>query len=387
MSRSLKGLNPIQFPKNTQIGFKLGGGSYGATYTIKDKKTGYSTEEIIKFFKDATDDDEVNDFKQEVAIQQKLTEKIPRSCPKIISSGKAKFPEPPEREVPAIIMEQYESTAHAWLKQNNSYDDKALLDFLEQIATILKKAEAFQFNHRDLKSDNIMFKTVAGPKPWQVKPEFALIDFGFSCATFDGVLYESTAHFPAGTQCFRKNRDLASLLYELVVYHTLTQNMKKFLQLLLVFEVDGKKCKMAEACPPEFNGNWHSVYSFLNRDDLKNDNTTPDGLLRAIAKYREGGLQACEGGFLDPVKDQCVPDPGSPVSIKIAGEPDSPLSSLTLSPDTPAEADKASVGTTGNTPEWSGGKHRAYSGGYTRRRGHGARAQRKTLRHKRSIRK
>lgn len=387
------------------LGDELGSGTFGTVYNV-DGEPG----QILKAL--YLRPSKVNALIQEVMIQTKLSEKLPGSCPEIKDFAKVKkYP-----DEYYITMEKCEGTAQSWLL-NNSKTDEVVLDFLEQVATILKNAnERFEFNHRDLKSDNIMYKSVAKKEngKFKMKKKYLLIDFGHSCATFDGVKYEGTSFFEPGIKCFRENRDLALLLYELVIYHNLSRDLKRFLQIVLTFDVKGKRCEMTATCPPDFNGDWKGAYEFLNMDGVTNYNTTPKGLIEAIAKYREGGLQACRGGVIDPLKGQCVPSPKAPAAP--AGKPESPgekslASPFVVSPTsseerfklspspsparaalaglgaTPEEAKAETPRSTGATPEWAGGKKRAYSSGCTRRRAPAARAQRKTLRHKRGIRR
>ena len=303
-----------KFPR---LGKQLGSGTYGKVYAVLGE-----TKQIAKvFLMGPLDDYEIEDLVQEVTIQQKLYENVPGSCPKIYAFGKGDDDQ--GDQVAVVVMEQCEGTARSWLKLNGGRDE-AVLDYLEQIANIMKRAKPFNFNHRDLKSDNIMYKTVMREnKSGKVKPQkdFLLIDFGFSCATFDKVKYEGTAYFVPGSKCFRESRDLALLVYEMLSFSKqyITKDMTKFAQLLLTFDYKGKTCDMSKGCLPDFDGDWLKLYDFLDTDDVENPNTTPDGLLNAIAAYRTKGIAACEkdGFILDPVKDACVPDPGPPIAAAL----------------------------------------------------------------------
>lgn len=150
--------------------------------------------------------------------------------------------------------------------------------------------------------------------------KYLLIDFGFSCAKFDGVDYEGYLYFDLGIKCFRQSRDLALLVFELLQPRLkVSPEIKKFAQLVLTFDYKGKKCDMSQGCLPDFDGDWVEAYKFLDKDEVENPNTTPDGLLRAIEVYRKGGVKACEKGFvLDPTKDACVGDPGPPAAVEAA---------------------------------------------------------------------
>jgi len=358
------------------LGKKLGEGSFGTVYKMSGK-----SDQIVKVFEENNmDDDDIENLIQEVTIQQKLAEKLPGTCPKIHTFGRVTDS---VIDYYMIVMERCVGTARTHLRANGKNDEE-VLDYLEQVANILKRAKQFDFNHRDLKSDNIMYKLGDDNKKI-----YLLIDFGFSCATFDGVKYAGTFYYEPTIKCFRESRDLAMAVFELLWIQSLTPSMKKFIQLVLTFDHKGKKCDMTKGCEG-FDRGWEGVYDFLDDDAVENPNTTPDGLLNAIKAYRERGIESCEkdGFILNPIKGECMPDPGAPRPVK--GEPKSPGKHL-ASPlyVSPPEAEAGPSPAVEPGAKWSGGKkkRRAYSGVCTRRRAPGARARRKTLRHKRGIRK
>lgn len=254
-------------------------------------------------------------FKGEVQLQQKVHAAVPEACPAIEAYGK--FPGTDEH---FVIMEAMKESAHAYLVKPGVYKlnrDAFALECLKQIASHLQKLEAFQFNHRDLKSDNIMYTLVDG------RPVFKLIDFGFACATFDGVRYEGSAYFEPGIKCFRRSRDLAFLVFEMVLYkHDLfTEDFVNVLKLLLTFKVDGVECRMYAGC--KGLQRWTDSYTFLNKDSVENPHTTPEGLLKFITVYERDGLSGCEAAFLlDPVEEVCVaaPPAGPPKLASPPGE-------------------------------------------------------------------
>ena len=86
-----------------------------------------------------------------------------------------------------IVMEQLAGDVHD-LSHSEHFliDSKNSLIFLEDIAMDLDVAiKRWGFSHRDLKLDNIMYKTKTVPSKRNL---YYLIDFGFSCMTFNGGL-------------------------------------------------------------------------------------------------------------------------------------------------------------------------------------------------------
>ena len=314
----------------------LGIGSYGRVYQLRDFAEDNSYGDtilligpprsiILKWI--TLPGDKVPNLLQECTIQQKLSEKEPGVCPNLYEYGKVIIADETGR--PAyryiVVMEMCVGTARSLLHRRDSRQNRliprteAVLDYLEQMAKIMKRLEKYNFNHRDLKSDNIMYKRVAVDSDHPFGYKFLLIDFGLSCATFGGKQYEGTLYFQSGTKCFRKSRDLAMLVFELLSL-SINDTMKRFGKLLLTFDLNGKPCDMTKGCLPDFDGKWASAYDFLDKDDVENPNTTPDGLLAAIKSFREKGIEKCEQeGFIkDPIKDACVPDPGVDVGALAA---------------------------------------------------------------------
>lgn len=235
----------------------------------------------------------------EVTIQKQLYAKVPGSCPEVyafLQVNPEQFKDSKKVAQQYVIVMEKCGGVYELLKANPGNDDM-VLDLLEQIATILKKAQLdLKFNHRDLHLDNVMYKMVDG------KPKFMLIDFGFACADIDGTRVESVGYsFTPNEKCFRESRDLAMLVYrtrKLADTIRLSEPMKAFMKELLTFTYtreDGTtvNCDMirppgdAEGCGRAFIGAQKQEYNFLNRDGAHNPKMTPDGLLNEIKIYRE----------------------------------------------------------------------------------------------------
>lgn len=281
------------------VGKRLGSGSFG---TVHDAGPG----KIMKIMR-SVDPSTERHLLEELTIQQKLSDKEPGVCPKLYEYGYIAS----SRQY-IIVMEKCEGTARSLLKAQ-TLDPEVVLEYYEQIATILQKLEKYEFNHRDLKSDNVMYKT----DPTTGKRTFLLIDFGFACLTVDGKRYQGTLYFKPKEPCFRRSRDLAQLVFESL--HWLKGDILTFAQLVLTFTVNGKSCDMTVGCKPLFYpANWSETYDFLNRPGIENPNTTPEGLLKAIEAFRQGGIAACRAGFItNPITGTCVPTPAPPAAAAL----------------------------------------------------------------------
>lgn len=273
---------------------ELGSGSFGSVYAAGEDK-------IIKILRSNDAMTEKN-LLQEITIQEKLAKKEPGVCPKIYDFGKIE-----QTGQYVIIMEKCDGTVRDLLIKEPTEEN--FLDYYEQVAKIISRLEKYSFSHRDLKSDNVMYKT----DPQTGKKTFLLIDFGFSCATFDGVRYASTMYFAGpNSKCFRRSRDLAQLVFDSISF-TNPGNLRIFIQLVLTFNLNGKRCAMIHGCPPWFQPTWGATYRFLDNDAVENPNTTPEGLQRAVQAYRKTRMQSCKTGtVVNPMTEQCVPTPDPP---------------------------------------------------------------------------
>lgn len=144
-----------------------------------------------------------------------------------------------------------------------------------------------QFNHRDLKSDNVMYNIVKVGD--QDKIVVKLIDFGFSCLTWEGQRISGASYFPLKCHCFIPWRDLSQFVYE--IYHDykrrFSPQIQGFLQNLQTFELDGKTCRMYEGCQLSRSvtlARWRDTYDFLNKRRVRNPQCSPERLHRDILK-------------------------------------------------------------------------------------------------------
>ena len=96
-------------------------------------------------------------------------------------------------------------------------------DMLLQVADILDFFQSkLYFNHRDLKTDNVMFTMVGDRRIYKI------IDFGMSCLMWNQLNIETTSH--RFTTCFREGRDLAQLIYDLLAHHdSISERLKEWM--------------------------------------------------------------------------------------------------------------------------------------------------------------
>ena len=165
-----------------------------------------------------------------------------------------------------IISELMDNTLDNFI-YNKTEEEKDVIvtDALVQVADILLFFQkTLRFNHRDLKSNNVMYKTVGE------KPVYRIIDFGFACITWNQLeIQTNTIKFQT---CFKAGRDLAQLTYELKTYGKLSSRLRLWLLSLNMVPLMDYKASYNYFNIPE------SKYS----PDAYLENTRPEDLITAI---------------------------------------------------------------------------------------------------------
>ena len=144
-------------------------------------------------------------------------------------------------------------------------NDVFLPQAIMKLAKILQFFETkLAFNHRDLKTDNIMFQRMDNNRI-----RITLIDFGLSCLTWKGLRIEGEG---GGLRtCFKQDRDLSQLMYELARYETdrISDRLYNRLAHLLEARIDPDHiCNVLEDCMDHGLRNWTSSYGFFNRPNV-----------------------------------------------------------------------------------------------------------------------
>jgi len=164
-------------------------------------------------------------------------------------------------------------------------NDIIIPDALSQIAHILDFfGKTLQFNHRDLKTDNIMYIKTGTTR------HFKLIDFGFACIHWHGLQLQGNNYFKTGQVCYKPERDLAQLVY--YIYMVFPQNISPklddFLHNFLHVRVGPAKCNMSKSCPRWHLHAWKNTYDFLNRKNVHAPATRPNVFLTELQRYKNG---------------------------------------------------------------------------------------------------
>lgn len=175
-------------------------------------------------------------------------------------------------------------------------NDVVVPDVLIQLSDILEfLKDTFRFNHRDLKSDNIMYSKRGA------KRLFRLIDFGFSCLTWNGVKVSGSWWFDHEVShgrvitrnCFKVDRDLAQLVFELRMYQRayLSAALKATFDQILKAVRKGKKCSMIPIgkgdCSAYGLRDWRSSYDFVDDSDVHIPYGSPSMIKQEMDNYLE----------------------------------------------------------------------------------------------------
>lgn len=262
-------------------GTSIGAGSYGKVY--KCNKNSCSEAYALKIL-DLTD---IEQFLKEVIIQillMKMSENDQSGphVPRIICVGIDW-----DNSRGCIISELMENTVQNLLLTNTEPQKEIDVPFvLNQVAYMLEFfGKTLQFNHRDLKADNIMYVRKKG------EIHIKLIDFGFSCLTW-GSLHISMESYPFMPHCYKEGRDLQQLIYNLYIGgFKLSDKMYDWLENLMYVYVSGDDVSLlfgTRQRPKAPITEWRNTYGYLNRNNVNTSYTRTKRIRNKAWRYATG---------------------------------------------------------------------------------------------------
>ena len=263
-----------------------GEGSYGKVFRVEDAKgRTYAIKQITDKLYNGRD---VQVFLKECIIQILMAEESKK--------------QPGGPYVPTLFELAYDTDSHhayirsEWLRNslehlieaNNRQQNNILVpDAVRQVMRLLQFfGERLQFNHRDLKGDNIMYVKDGSNRI------FKLIDFGMSCLTWNGLTIHGGTYFKESKPCFRQHRDASQFVYYLFIkfQDQLSSALKNALAQTIVANVGNHKCAMAQDCPANGLTSWRTVYDFLNRGNVTVPAGTPKEIETAMSRFQRTSL-------------------------------------------------------------------------------------------------
>jgi len=179
-----------------------------------------------------------------------------------------------------IVNEVMRATTYSLLETRKAAKDELrtlVPTIMCQLSTILIDLyRMFKFNHRDFKTDNVMYV-----RNFTGYPQMRLIDFGFSCINFGNM--QVSGGGGSFKYCSLASRDLTQIMFELYKYHSyLPESIKDLLRSLLTFKMGSRICHMYQEC--DSMKDWKDTYDFLNTD-VANPNGIPEVVFNVMATY------------------------------------------------------------------------------------------------------
>jgi len=319
---------------------EIGAGTYGKVYLLRKGSEPSSLKLVLKVpksFESGTErsealKDSLSEFYEEVLKQIIIyneTKERPGGalCGQIICIGKfGSVGTEEEPSVPFVIQEYFPLTLQKYLIETLSHhseehrlkNEKIFLQLLRKLCNKLKASSSqvqkgalnFEFNHRDMKSDNIML-TYDGKG--NVNDIF-LIDFGFSCVNINGYKLGQNNFIFGKTKCFKNSRDLSFLIFSL--YYNLKKGglhfsfeVENFLKWLLSFKIKDEICEPYKGCDYEISDDYTKMdlgsitslkemnndlftqsYYFFNKNYIENPKTYPENLAVHIENFLNYGM-------------------------------------------------------------------------------------------------
>jgi len=268
--------------KTFEIEKKLGEGTYGTSYAVRSAEGKiyackiihdvYSSRQILGFFKESL----IN------IILAEESKHMPNGpyVPYVV-----RLAYNPRTYDAFILTELMRNTLDNLITSNSRKDnDMVVSGAIGQVSRIMDFfGRTLKFNHRDMKGDNIMYI-----RNKDNNALYRLIDFGFSCITWNGIQISGNGYFDATSTCFKKDRDLSQLIYSILRYYGsyLSSSLYNDLSDIIVANVGAHVCKMEEDCPRHGLSSWKNTYNFLNRDNVSVPRGSPRKVIKDMAKFR-----------------------------------------------------------------------------------------------------
>ena len=179
-----------------------------------------------------------------------------------------------------IVSELMKNTLRAYIEgKDKETNDIIIPDMLLQISHILHFfGDTLQFNHRDLKDDNIMYTKIGD------KMIYKLIDFGFSCLQWNQLQIKTSLQFPIERPCFKEGRDLAQLIYYLIYFqgYNFSARLNEWMRSRLFVNYSGSRVSLSNWISTSKEIPWPYTYGFFNRNTVRFLKSNPQQIRNSI---------------------------------------------------------------------------------------------------------
>jgi len=181
-----------------------------------------------------------------------------------------------------IVSELMKDTLRAYIEgKDEETNDIIIPDMLLQISNILHFfGDTLQFNHRDLKDDNIMYTKIGD------KMIYKLIDFGFSCLQWNQLQIKTSLQFPEERPCFKEGRDLAQLIYYLIYFqrdgYKFSTRLNEWMRSRLLVNYSGSDVSLSNWISTAQEIPWPYTYGFFNRNTVRFLASNPQQIRNSI---------------------------------------------------------------------------------------------------------
>jgi serine/threonine protein kinase len=273
----------FKFPSGTYtIGDLLGGGGYGQTFDAIHEITGMTyAVKVIKLeshehFMMSVNEVIINILLFDMTKNVKFGPLVPEFYEIAYDA---------DTDVILCRMERMHGEVKALIQSGTpSTNDVVIPAIMIYLICILNCLSEVQFNHRDCKYDNVMYKRDASGNI-----TLRLIDLGYSCMTWNKLKLGMQHPEFRGSECINETRDLTHFLFTILInYESMSNRMRRVFHKLLKFEINGRPyLELIERPVDEVDRlrKWNNLYYMMANNGVRNPNGLPANVLKEMSKF------------------------------------------------------------------------------------------------------
>lgn len=181
-----------------------------------------------------------------------------------------------------IVSDLMDNTVWNLISSSKPEDNDNYVPFIlaQTSAQLIKLQNDLKFNHRDLKTNNLMYKKNPDDT-FNIK----FIDYGFTCLTWNGMFISGGNYFKDSPTCYRETRDIIQLITSILWFH------KTYLSAELIKRLESilkAKHGVSSRTFTNYMSAWTNSYKLLDRNNYVFEYGKPLTVFEEMERFSSG---------------------------------------------------------------------------------------------------